>query len=98
MSYLSGVGIHFLGYKGGLNIMKVHTVKLKQDNMLCNKCLTNVVNSISRIDGIKELNVSLDKKVIKIVYENEKVSKEVIQNIVNDSITHRKLDYDIFNS
>jgi copper chaperone CopZ len=73
-----------------------HTVKLKQSNMLCNRCLTNVVKALSFIEGIKELNVDLDKKLVRITYENENFSKEVIQKIINDSIVHGKVDKKIY--
>nr|WP_312578865.1 heavy-metal-associated domain-containing protein [Sedimentibacter sp.] len=74
----------------------IHTVKLKQSNMLCNKCLTNVVKALSLIEGIQELNVNLDKKLVKITYENDKLSKKVIREIINDSIVHRKVDKKIY--
>ncbi|MEL7647618.1 MAG: heavy-metal-associated domain-containing protein [Sedimentibacter sp.] len=74
----------------------IHTVKLKQSNMLCNRCLTNVVKALSLIEGIKELNVNLDKKSIKITYENENFSKEVIQKIINESIVHGRVDKKIY--
>ena len=69
----------------------IHTVKLKQSNMLCNRCLTNVVKALSLIEGIQELNVNLDKKLVKITYENDKLSKKVIREIINDSIVHGKV-------
>lgn len=74
----------------------IHTVKFKQSNMLCNRCLTNVVKALSLIEGIQELNVNLDKKLVKVTYENEKFSKKVIQKIINDSIIHGKVDKEIF--
>lgn len=74
----------------------IHTVKLKQSNMLCNRCLTNVVKALSLIEGIQELNVNLDKKLVKITYENEKFSKKVIQKIINESIIHGKVDKKIY--
>ncbi len=64
--------------------------------MLCNKCLTNVVKALSLIEGIQELNVNLDKKLVKITYENDKLSKKVIREIINDSIVHRKVDKKIY--
>ncbi|MGD9568952.1 MAG: heavy-metal-associated domain-containing protein [Sedimentibacter sp.] len=72
------------------------TIKLKQSNMLCNRCLTNVVKALSLIEGIQELNVNLDKKLIKITYDNDKFTKKVIQKIINDSIVHGKVDSKIY--
>ncbi len=78
--------------KGGFIVNTVHTVKLKQSNMLCNRCLTNVVKALSLIEGIQELNVDLNKKLVKVTYENEKFSKRLIQKIINDSIIYGKVD------
>jgi len=64
--------------------------------MLCNRCLTNVVKALSLIEGIQELNVNLDKKLVKITYENDKLSKKVIREIINDSIVHGKVGKKIY--
>ena len=76
--------------------MKVHTVNLKQVDMLCHRCVLNVVKALSHIDGILELDVSLEKKRIKITYDNEKFSRQVIQDIVNESITRGKVREELF--
>ena len=76
--------------------MKVHTVNLKQVDMLCHRCVLNVVKALSHIDGILELDVSLEKKRIKITYDNEKFSRQVIQDIVNESITTGKIRKELF--
>jgi len=64
--------------------------------MLCNRCLTNVVKALSLIEGIQELNVNLDKKLVKITYENDKLSKKVIREIINDSIVDGKVGRKIY--
>lgn len=76
--------------------MKVHTVSLKQENMLCRKCLLNVVKALSQIDGIQELDVNLENKRIKIVYDNERISRQIIQDIVNESIIRGKVNKEFF--
>ena len=72
--------------------MKMHSVNLKQDNMLCRKCLLNVVKALSLIDGIHELDVNLEKKSIKIIYDNKKFSRQIIQEIVDESIIRGKVN------
>lgn len=76
--------------------MKVHTVNLKQDNMLCHRCVLNVVKALSHIEGIKELNVSLEDKRIKIAYDNEKFSQKLIHDIVNEAIIKGKVNNELF--
>lgn len=72
--------------------MKVYKVELKQENMLCRKCLLNVVKALSNLSGIKELDVNLENKSIKIAYGNESLSRQTVQNIVNESIIKGKVN------
>lgn len=76
--------------------MKIYTVKLKQDNMLCRKCLLNVVKALSNLGGIKELDVNLENKSIKVAYDNEKLSRQIIEDIVNESIIKGKVNKELF--
>lgn len=76
--------------------MKVHTVDLKQDNMLCHRCVLNVIKALSHIEGIKELDVSLEEQRIKISYDNGKYSQQVVQDIVNEAIIRGKVSIDVF--
>lgn len=66
--------------------MKSHTIKLKQNNMLCHRCLLNVVQGLSQLKSIQELKVNLDNKEIKLIYSSPNISREKIQMIVNKSI------------
>lgn len=76
--------------------MSIYTVKLKQDNMLCRKCLLNVVKALSNVVGIQELDVNLAKKSIKISYDNKKMSRQIVQEIVNESIIRGKVNNELF--
>lgn len=71
--------------------MKDHIIKFKQYNMLCNKCLMNVVRCLSNLPGIKGLEISLKSKKIKVIYKNETISTKMIQNIVNETILTGKI-------
>lgn len=69
--------------------MNKHTIEFKQNNMLCHRCVMNVVKALSQLPDIEELDVSLETKIIKIKFNDENVSKEMIENIVNESIVNR---------
>jgi copper chaperone CopZ len=71
--------------------MKKHTVKLRQRNMLCHRCVFNVVKALSQIKDIQQFNVSLETEIIKIIYKGEKLSREMIVEIVNEAITKGKV-------
>lgn len=76
--------------------MKEHTVNLKQDNMLCHRCVMNVVKALSHIEGIHELDVSLELKKVKLTYDNKKFSQQRIQDIINEAIISGKVNTDLF--
>lgn len=71
--------------------MKSRNVKLKQDNMLCNRCMMNVVKSLSQLQRLEEIQVDLESKKIKIKYDDETISKDDIKYIVNQSILNGKI-------
>ena len=66
-----------------------HTVKLKQTNMLCNKCVMRVLKALARLDEIQELEVDLGKKLVRVVYDNESLSRDIISELVSNAIEKR---------
>lgn len=71
--------------------MKSYVIKFKQENMLCHKCLMNVVKSLSELKGLEEINVDLNSQRIKVVYRDKAISKEDIKYRVNESILTGKV-------
>jgi len=76
--------------KGGVD-MKNYVTKFKQENMLCYRCLMNVVKSLSELKSLQEINVDMDSQKIKVVYNDKNISKEDIKYIVNESILSGKI-------
>lgn len=70
--------------------MKNHIVKLKQENMLCHRCVMNVVKTLCQIHGIEELKVDLESHSIKLKYNDTNITKEMIQALVQESIENGK--------
>ncbi len=53
------------------------------EGMMCNGCVNRVKNSLEQIDGVQEVNVSLeDKKAI--VTLNDNVSNDELKSAVED--------------
>jgi len=71
--------------------MKVHSVNFKQCNMLCDKCLINVAKCLSNLHGIEGLEISLESKKIKVMYNDETISKKMIKDKVNETILTGKV-------
>lgn len=71
--------------------MKNHKVKFKQNNMLCHRCVMNTVKTLSQLREIEELNVDFSSKMVKVVYRDDGISKEMIKEAVNESIVRGKI-------
>lgn len=70
--------------------MKKHTIKFKQENILCYRCIANVAEALKQIKDIQEISIDIKSKIIKITYIGAKISKEIIKIIANDSIINGK--------
>lgn len=66
--------------------MKKHTIKFKQENILCHRCVMNAAKALSQIENIEEFNVDIDSKIIQVTYKSDKISKEIIREVVNNFI------------
>ncbi|PRR69761.1 heavy-metal-associated domain-containing protein [Clostridium thermopalmarium] len=70
--------------------MKKHTVKFKQENILCHRCVINAAKALSQIKGVLGFNIDIDSKIVQVMYIDNKISKEIIKEVINDSIIGRK--------
>ncbi|TDT63640.1 hypothetical protein EDD71_10166 [Fonticella tunisiensis] len=52
----------------------------------------NAAKAISLIEGMQEINMDLEKKVIKITYNNENITRYEIEKIIDEAITGRKAE------
>lgn len=64
--------------------------------MLCKKCLLNVVRALSYIEGNKELDMNFKNKTVKVVYDNEKFTRQKIKKIVSESIIKGKANRSLY--
>ncbi|CUU47812.1 heavy-metal-associated domain-containing protein [Clostridium beijerinckii] len=71
--------------------MKSYSLSFKQENMLCHRCLMNVVKTLSSLQGLLGVDVSLESKKIKVIYRDKEISRDDIKGIVNRSILSGKV-------
>ena len=71
--------------------MKSYSLSFKQENMLCHRCLMNVVKTLSSLQGLLGVDVSLESKKIKVIYRDKEISRDDIKEIVNKSILSGKV-------
>jgi periplasmic mercuric ion binding protein len=77
------------GKKGEENVNKnamadqgVQTVTIPVEGMSCSSCVSSVKRKVKSIDGVKQIDVSLEKRQAKISYISEKVSAQTIQEAI----------------
>lgn len=53
------------------------------NGMTCGHCVSRITNEINTLEGIREVNVSLEKKTINVDYDEKAVkSEKIIEAIV----------------
>ena len=66
------------------NQVVMQTIKMPVDGMVCNACQSNVKKTIKSIDGVSDVEVSLEKKFALFTYDPKIVKLEQVQKAVND--------------
>ena len=59
-------------------------VKMPVDGMVCNACQSTVKKTIKSVDGVTNVEISLEKKFAFFTYDPQKVKLEQVQKAVND--------------
>lgn len=59
-------------------------VKMPVDGMTCSACQSNVKKTIKSIDGVSDVEVSLEKRFAYFTYDPKKVKVENVQKAVNN--------------
>lgn len=59
-------------------------VKMPVDGMTCSACQSNVKKTIKSIEGVSDVEVSLEKKFAVFTYDPQKIKVEQVQKAVND--------------
>ncbi len=65
-------------------VAAINKLKMKVDGMTCMACQANVKKSIKSLDGVIDVEVSLEKRMAFVTYDSLKVKPEQIRKVVND--------------
>jgi copper chaperone len=60
-------------------------VILEVNGMSCEHCVKAIKNSLSEIDGIEKVDISLEEGTVTVEYDTSKVEIENIKNIIEDA-------------
>lgn len=70
--------------KDQIKQVAVQKVKMPVDGMTCSACQSNVKKTIKSINGVSDVEVSLEKRFAIFIYDPQKVKIDQIQKAVND--------------
>ncbi len=66
-----------------LNEGEVKLIEIPIEGMSCMSCVATVKKTLSSIDGVQEVKVSLQDKNATVKYDPEKVTQEQLKNTIN---------------
>ena len=69
--------------KGQTNELKTQKVKMSIDGMVCNACQSSVKKTIKSVDGVKDVEVSLENRNAIVTYYPNLIKADSIQKAVN---------------
>ncbi|MDQ4120655.1 MAG: heavy-metal-associated domain-containing protein [Acidobacteriota bacterium] len=64
-------------------MMTTNKTTLKAPDVVCGGCTGSIKNALSKIEGIKQVEVDVDTKNV-LVEHDEKVSREKLETILDD--------------
>jgi mercuric ion binding protein len=74
-----------LGIAGCQKQPSLETTVIKANTMICGSCVKNVQKAVSRVDGVKEVNVDLKGKTVEVKYLAGATSLPVIEAAIADA-------------
>ncbi len=64
------------------NEVTQRSVKIKCTEMSCDACKRSITKSINLLQGIKNLDINLETKIITVIFDDEKTDEQSILNAV----------------
>ncbi|MBR5152967.1 MAG: heavy-metal-associated domain-containing protein [Clostridia bacterium] len=62
----------------------MNTILLWIDGMACNHCTSSVASALSGINGVENVNVSLEEKSATVMFDENKTTADALADVVDD--------------
>ncbi len=59
--------------------------KIKCEEMSCNSCKKHITQAVTKLEGIEQLDVNLDTKIITVIINNETTTEQDVLNAVTEA-------------
>ena len=64
---------------------KTETASVQLPSMICGTCKKNIMKAVYRVDGVKEVDVNVDKKEAKVTFVSFQTNMQTIERAINDA-------------
>ena len=69
----------------GCSVSNAKEANIALPTIMCGMCETNITNAVSNLDGLIKVNVDLEKKIGKVVFDADKISLAQIEAKIADA-------------
>lgn len=83
MKFLATVAVLFLF--AGAAMAKDRTAQIKVKGMTCGACAVSVKKALLKTEGVKSAEVSLEKQLATVVYDDSRVSDQQLREAINSA-------------
>jgi copper chaperone len=59
-------------------------VCLNVNGMSCEHCVRSVKNALSALDGIGDVDVDLEKKIVTVEFDASRITIDIIKNVIDE--------------
>src|SRR5436190_16316898 len=67
------------------NEPKLETVSIKTPTIICGKCAKTIEKAVYRVEGVKEVSVDLDSKIVKVNFVPVQTNLEYLESAITAS-------------
>ena len=64
--------------------MKEDLVSLNVEGMSCSHCADSIKKAVEELNGVSKVTVSVDDKKVVVEYDGERISSDIIKDVIED--------------
>ena len=72
----------YLQYQGGREMHGV--ISLNVEGITCQHCVNAIEKAVGELNGVEEVTVSLEEKKVVVEYDDERITADIIKDVIED--------------
>jgi copper ion binding protein len=74
-----------LSFTGCQKKQNLEIATIKASSMVCNTCAKTIEKAVYRVEGVKEVNVDVDKKLVEVKFVSLQTNVEFIESAITEA-------------